>query len=182
MGVPAQELLQLDDWVIDFELTVNYSRLSMLGIALEASAISATWRLPKLLERWDWAGPNGSRPPEDDPREEGEWKIDLPDTDLCPRYVGKVVRNLRFGYSPIEVERRLMLAGMRPISALVDATNYVMLETGQPLHAFDADKLSGKTISARRSRKGESILTLDGEERPLAEGTLVIAKLKALLP
>jgi phenylalanyl-tRNA synthetase beta chain len=177
LGVPAQELLQLDDWVIDFELTVNFSHcLSMLGIALEASAISGNpVRLPKLLERWDWAGPNGSRPPEDDPREEGEWKIDLPDTDLCPRYVGKVVRNLRFGYSPIEVERRLMLAGMRPISALVDATNYVMLETGQPLHAFDADKLSGKTISARRSRKGESILTLDGEERPLAEGTLVIA-------
>lgn len=177
LGVPAQELLDLDDWVLDLDLTVNYSHcLCILGVALEASTISAMpARLPRLLEKWDWAGPLGSRAPRDDAQAKGQWDVVLPDPDLCPRYVGKSVTGLRFAYSPIQVERRLMLSGMRPVNAVVDATNYVMLETGQPLHAFDADKLSGKTIWARRSKPGESILTLDGEERPLAEGTLVIA-------
>ncbi|MGI6666260.1 MAG: phenylalanine--tRNA ligase subunit beta [Bacillota bacterium] len=177
LGLAAQEIIDLDDWVMDLDLTVNYSHcLSILGVALEASVLSGKpLKLPSLLEKWDWAGPWGSRRPEDDPEMPGEWKIELADPDLCPRYVGKLVRGVRQTYSPPEIERRLMLAGMRPISAIVDATNYVMLETGQPLHAFDADKLEGRVIWARRAKRGEAIETLDGEERPLDEGMLVIA-------
>ncbi|HHY75246.1 MAG TPA: phenylalanine--tRNA ligase subunit beta [Firmicutes bacterium] len=177
LGIPAQELFTLDDWVIELDLTVNFSHcLSIMGVAIEASALSGKpLKLPEVYRNWDWAGPYGSRRPADDPDVEGEWKVELPDPDLCPRYVGKVVREVRTAYAPIEVERRLMLAGMRPISAIVDATNYVMLECGQPLHAFDADRLEGKTIWARRARQGETIETLDGEERRLEEGMLVIA-------
>ncbi len=177
LGKTAQELLGLDDYVIELELTVNYSHcLSVLGVAIEASALSGVpLRLPPSLEKWGWASTEGSRPPKGARPYPGPIRIDLPDKDLCPRYAGKVVEGVRFAYSPAVIERRLQLAGMRPLSAIVDATNYVMLETGQPLHAFDLDKLEGNVISARRSRPGESIVTLDGETRSLAEGTLVIA-------
>lgn len=177
LGVSAQDVLGLDDWVIELELTVNYSHcLSILGVAIEAAALSGMpLRLPGVLEAWDWAGPAGSRPPQDDEPYRGNVRVALPDRDLCPRYVGKTVRDVGYAYSPVQVERRLMLAGMRPISAIVDATNYVMLETGQPLHAFDLDKLVGDLISARRSRPGETIVTLDGASHELKEGTLVIA-------
>ena len=177
LGMPAQEVLDLDDHVFDLELTVNYSHcLSILGVAIEVCALTGqNLRLPRVLEEWDWAGPRGSRPPSGDEPYRGHIRISLPDKDLCPRYVGKVVRNVGHVYSPIGVERRLMLAGMRPLSAIVDATNYVMLETGQPLHAFDLDTLVGDVVSARRSRRGESIATLDGQSHELQEGTLVIA-------
>ncbi|MGE5578488.1 MAG: phenylalanine--tRNA ligase subunit beta [Bacillota bacterium] len=177
LGVPAQDVLYLDDHVVELELTVNFSHcLSILGVALEVSAVTgAPLRLPRILEAWDWAGARGSRPPAGDPAQTGAFKVELPDRDLCPRYVGKVVRGVSLRYSPPDVERKLMLAGMRPISAVVDATNYVMLETGQPLHAFDLDTLKGGVICARRSRAGESIVTLDGESHGLEEGTLVIA-------
>jgi phenylalanyl-tRNA synthetase beta chain len=177
LGKRAQDLLGLDDYVIELELTVNYSHcLSVLGVAIEASALSgSTLKLPRSLERWGWASTEGSRPPHGMPPYMGPLRIDLPDRDLCPRYVGKVMEGVRFAYSPPVTERRLQLAGMRPISAIVDATNYVMLETGQPLHAFDLDKLQGNTISARRSVAGESIVTLDGENRSLVPGTLIIA-------
>jgi phenylalanyl-tRNA synthetase beta chain len=177
LGVRAQDVLDLDDWVFEFDLTVNYSHcLSILGLAIEAAAMAQRpLRLPRALEAWDWAGATGSRPPEGEEPYCGDIRVRLPDKDLCPRYVGKIVRDVRFAYSPVKVERLLMLAGMRPVSAIVDATNYVMLETGQPLHAFDLDKLVGDMISARRSRRGETIVTLDGASHELQEGTLVIA-------
>lgn len=177
LGKTAQELLGLDDYVIELELTVNYSHcLSVLGVAIEASALSGVpLKLPPSLDRWGWASAQGSKPPAGTLPYTGPLRIDLPDKDLCPRYVGKVMEGLRLAYSPVVIERRLQLAGMRPISAIVDATNYVMLETGQPLHAFDLDKIRGNVISARRSKPGEAIVTLDGESRPLAPGTLIIA-------
>lgn len=177
LGAGASELLGLDDWVIELELTVNYSHcLSILGVAIEASAMSGVpLNLPPVLRAWDWASPLGSRAPEKDEQYRGRIRVDLPDPQLCPRYVGKTIEGVSLSYSPVVMERRLSLAGMRPISAVVDATNYVMLETGQPLHAFDLDKLVGDIISARRSRRGESIVTLDGEAREIQEGTLVIA-------
>lgn len=177
LGTRAQDVLYLDDHVIELELTVNYSHcLSILGVAMEVSAMTgAPLRLPRILREWDWAGHTGSRRPAGDPAYAGTVRVDLPDKDLCSRYVAKIVKGTRHCYSPVEVERRLMLAGMRPISAVVDATNYVMLETGQPLHAFDLDTIVGGVISARRSRRGEAIVTLDGEHHELLEGTLVIA-------
>lgn len=176
LGKKAQDLLGLDDYVIELELTVNYSHcLSMLGVAMEAAALSgARLKLPKILDEWNWSGPKGSRPPVGR-KKEYDFEIELPDPDLCPKYVGKIVKNVTVGYSPVWMERRLMLAGMRPVNAVADVTNYVMLETGQPLHAFDLDSLEGRFLSARRSEPGETILTLDGESRDLLPGTLVIA-------
>lgn len=177
LGARIQDLLELDDYVFEFELTVNFSHcLSILGVAIEASALSgAPLRLPDILEEWDWAGSSGSRPSGLRERYQGEMSVVLPDRDLCPRYAAKSIKGVRFCYSPITIERRLMLCGMRPKSAVVDVTNYVMLETGQPLHAFDQDKLSGKTIFARRAHQGERLVTIDGDERELEPGMLVIA-------
>lgn len=95
--------------------------------------------------------------------------------DLCPRYAARVVRNVTIGTSPEWMQRRLSAAGMRPINSVVDVTNYVMLELGQPLHAFDLPLLRGSAIRVRRSAPGEAITTLDGAERPLTEGLLIIA-------
>lgn len=175
-GTDVKEIFELDDYVLDLELTVNYSHcLSILGVAIEASAMSGqTLKLPPVLERFGFADPNGSTHPEA-LESVKEIRIELPDPDLCPKYVGKIVRRVKVGYSPVTVERRLYLAGMRPVNSVVDATNYVMLETGQPLHAFDLSTLRGGVIAARRARAGEKIVTLDGEERTIPEGSLVIA-------
>jgi phenylalanyl-tRNA synthetase beta chain len=179
LGKPVQDVLGLDDYLLDLELTVNYSHcLSVLGVAIECAAMfNIPLKLPPTLTQWDWAGPKGSVPPSGYLEAQGdeEFTIELPDPDLCPRYVGKSVLGIKPHYSHVQIERRLMVAGMRPINAIVDATNYVMLETGQPLHAFDRDLISGKVVYARRSRRGEKLRTLDGEQREIQEGTLVIA-------
>ncbi len=177
LGKVAQDLLGLDDYVLELELTVNFSHcLSILGVAMEAAALAKTsLKLPKILKDWDWASHFGSRRPSGAKNYSGQFAVELPDPDLCPRYVAKGVRNVKVGYSPVWMERRLQLAGMRPINSIVDATNYIMLETGQPLHAFDLDRLEGGVLRPRRSKPGEVIVTLDGESRELAPGTLVIA-------
>jgi phenylalanyl-tRNA synthetase beta chain len=181
-GIPAGELFQLDDWVIELELTVNYSHcLGILGVAVEASALAKTpLKLPEILKKWDWAGAYGSVNPgkaeKGNANLEGPGiRIELPRPDLCPRYVGKIVDNVSFGYSPVNLERRLYLAGQRPLNLIVDVANYVMLETGQPLHAFDAGKLVGNVITVRPSEPGETLVTLDDEERALPENSIVIA-------
>ncbi len=101
--------------------------------------------------------------------------IEIRDEDLCSRYVGRVLRGVRLVESPDWLKQRLERCGVRPINAVVDATNYVLLETGQPLHAFDLDRLEGRTIVVRRAEKGEILVTLDGENRKLCTDDLVIA-------
>ncbi len=179
-GIPAGEIFQLDDWVFELELTVNYSHcLGILGVAIEASALAKTpLKLPGILQEWDWAGTYGSADPDKAGKGNVEGpgiRIELPREDLCPRYVGKIVDNVRFGYSPVNLERRLYLAGQRPLDLIVDIANYVMLETGQPLHTFDAGKLVGNIITVRPSEPGETLVTLDNEERVLPENSIVIA-------
>ncbi|HHY18182.1 MAG TPA: phenylalanine--tRNA ligase subunit beta [Firmicutes bacterium] len=176
-GIFAKRLFQLDDWVMELELTVNYSHcLGILGVALEASALAKTpLRLPGVLDEWNWAGPYGSIDPGNGRREDAGIKLRLPRPDLCPRYVGKVVKGVSFAYSPVELERRLYLAGQRPLNLIVDVTNYVMMETGQPLHAFDADKLLGDVITVRPAEPGEALVTIDEERRDLPENSIVIA-------
>lgn len=184
-GLPLDEFLDLDDYVFELELTPSFSHcLSIIGVAMELSAISGVpVRLPQTLASWSFLDPAGSRQAEDDrsavthesKSQRGMIEVVLEDPDLCPYYAGKTILDVKCGYSPIEVERRLYLAGMRPINALVDATNYAMLETGQPLHAFDLDKLAGDIIRVRLSRPGESIMTLDGVLRELPPESLVIA-------
>src|SRR5690606_10287381 len=104
--------------------------------------------------------------------------VTIEDPDLCPRYLAGIVERVKVGPSPDWMQERLTAAGMRPINNIVDITNYVMLEMGQPLHAFDLRKLSGGRIVVRRARPGERIRTIDGVDRELANDMLVIADAK----
>src|SRR5258708_29046399 len=100
--------------------------------------------------------------------------VTVEDPDLCPRYAARVIRNVRRGPSPKWIQDRLTAAGMRPVSNIVDVTNYVMLETGQPLHAFDLEKLGEQRIVVRRAKAGETLKTLDDADRTLTPDMLVI--------
>ncbi len=163
-GVSAVEALGLEDWTYDFDLTPNYAThcQSVLGIAREVDAA---------------AGCGLRRPEPGLPREaDGPVaEVTVEDPDLCPRYTAVVVEGLKVEPSPWWIQRDLLASGVRPINNVVDVTNYVMLETGQPLHAFDLDRLRDERIIVRRAREGENLVTLDGRERSLGEGDLVIA-------
>src|SRR4030043_1276756 len=104
----------------------------------------------------------------------GSIKIEIKDKNLCPRYIGAVLENIKVGPSPKWLKERLLVCGIKPINNIVDITNYVMLETGQPLHAFDARKTTGNII-ARKAKRGEKIKLLDESEKILTENNLVIA-------
>lgn len=162
LGVPLAE--HLGDTVIEFEITPNLVHaFSILGIAREVSALTrAPVTLPSHIDL-------SSLPP----GPENLVTIEAP--DLCPRYAGIVVKGIKVGPSPAWMQRRLNAAGLRPINVVVDVTNYVMLEWGQPLHAFDFDRLNGGRIVVRRARPGETIETLDHQERSLSPEMLVIA-------
>jgi phenylalanyl-tRNA synthetase beta chain len=148
--------------VIDFEITANRPDcLSHLGIAREAATI---WNLPLQLP--PLGGLDGSGP------ELVDVRLEAP--DLCPRYCAQVF-DVTIGPSPSWLADRLEAAGVRPISNIVDVTNYVMLEMGQPTHAFDIERLAGRTLVIRRARDGERMTTLDGVERELDAGMLLIA-------
>jgi phenylalanyl-tRNA synthetase beta chain len=148
--------------VIDFEITANRPDcLSHIGIAREASAI---WNL--ALQMPDLAMPPAG------PAEALEVRLD--DPDLCPRYCAQVFE-VRVGPSPDWLATRLEAAGVRPINNVVDVTNYVMLELGQPMHAFDLERLAGRALVIRRARPGERLRTLDGLDRELDPEMLVIA-------
>ena len=105
-------------------------------------------------------------------------KVEVKDKELCPRYVARVIDDVKIGPSPRWIQEKLKACGLRPISNVVDITNYVMLETGQPLHAFDLNKLASGKIIVRRAKKGEKIITLDDEKYDLDENILVIADQK----
>jgi len=150
------------DAVLDLEITTNRPDcLSVLGIAREVGTIYGTdLRMPAL-----W-------PDDDDQRD--PIAVTIEDADLCPRYVGALV-DVEVGPSPRWLAARLEAADVRPINNVVDVTNYVMLELGHPLHAFDLDRLAGPEIRVRRARAGETIRTLDGAQRRLEPEMLVIA-------
>ncbi len=138
--------------------------LSHVGIARElAAATERTVRLPEMTLDPAAVGPPITGVP-----------VDILDASLCRRYIARVVRNVRVGPSPQWLQRRLRAVGLRPINNVVDATNFVLMELGQPLHAFDLDRLSGPRIEVRPAPRGQ-LRTLDGEERPLLAGMLVIA-------
>ena len=163
IGTPLADYL--GDTVLDLDITPNRPDcLSVLGIAREVAALTGqTVREPPL----DY--PEEGRPAKE------RAKIEIADRDLCPRYCATIIDGVRIGPSPPWLQERLLAAGLRPISNVVDATNYVMLEVGQPLHAFDFSRIGGRRIIVRRTRPGESITTLDGSARPLAPDVLVIA-------
>ncbi len=147
--------------------------LSIFGIAREVVAILGDSCQPTpLFERLNALILN---PPAPDPGEVPQYAaVEILDPDLCPRYAARVIRDVRIAPSPVRVQQRLHAAGMRPINNIVDATNYVLLELGQPLHAFDLDTLQERRIVVRQAREGERIQTLDGREHAIKPPMLMI--------
>lgn len=160
-GVPDEK----DSRVLHTKVTPNRGDwLSMVGVAREISATTG-WKFRMLEPKAEGVLPETA----------SHIKISILDPDLCRRYIGIVVRNVKIKDSPDWMKNRLVRAGMRPINNIVDITNYVMLELGQPLHAFDYDMLKGREIIVRRAHEGETITSLDGAERYLQPDMLVIA-------
>ncbi len=163
-GTDVVTAFGLDDAVLDIEVTPNRPDfLSVLGIAREVSAATGT----------PLSSPD-THVMEDPEPAEGVATLEVADLERCPRYLARIIRDVRHVPSPIGVQARLFAAGMRPISAVVDATNYAMLEVGQPLHPFDLALLKGPGIVVRRARAGEKLVTLDGVERTFTDDDLLI--------
>jgi len=162
-GTPLADVLPLVEDVLLVESTGNRpDLLSVYGVAREAAALQAV--------------PLGRRPGSDPgPVPEGQVEVEVDDFEACPRYIGRLFRNVQIGPSPVWLKSRLLAAGMRPISNVVDITNYVMLALGNPLHAFDYETLHGGKIVVRHAKKGEKLRTLDGVERQLEPTDLLIA-------
>lgn len=164
-GQSIQEAIGLNDTVVEFEITSNRPDcFSVIGLARETAA---TFNLPLTLHEPKIKGGISSA--------DTRLEVDIKDKDLCSRYIAKVVKNARIAPSPRWMRERLRASGIRPINNIVDITNYVMLEYGQPLHAFDYRFIEGSKINVRRAVKGETITTLDGEVRELDQTMLVIA-------
>jgi phenylalanyl-tRNA synthetase beta chain len=164
VGANAPDLLGLNDEVMELDLTPNRSdALSMIGVAYEIAAILG--RDVKLPE------PQLSETAE---KTSEHISVRISAKEECQHYAARLVRNVKIGSSPLWMQNRLMAAGIRPINNIVDITNYVMLEYGQPLHAFDADRLDGGRINVRLAGQGEKIVTLDGTERELEPTMLLI--------
>ena len=166
-GQDIREVLGLTDSVVEFEITNNRPDcLSVIGLAREAAATFGaefTAREPVV---------HGCG---DSDRIENYLSIEIRDPALCPRYTARMVKNIRIEPSPAWLRRRLRASGIRPINNIVDITNYVMQEYGQPMHAFDYSCVGGSRIVVRRAENGESLMTLDGNNRNLTENMLVIA-------
>lgn len=166
-GQEIREALGYNDTCVEFEITPNRPDcLSVLGLAREAAA---TYGLPFAVREPVVKGCG------DGSRIEDSLSVEVQNPTLCPRYTAKMIKNVQVGPSPRWMRERLRASGVRPINNLVDITNYVMLEYGQPLHAFDASQIRGGRIIVRNAQPGESIETLDGNPRRLNEAMLVIA-------
>ena len=168
-GADARPLLGLDDVILDVTATANRAdALSMVGIAREVAALTgATVRLPEPAEI---LMPTGA----------SDLALKISPPQACPAYIGTVIEQIKIGPSPNWLQQRLQVAGVRPINNVVDITNYILLEWGQPLHAFDRDRLLAKTnedtltIGVRFAQSGESLKTLDGQTRTLSSQALLI--------
>jgi len=162
-GTSVDELWGYQDTVLDIEVTPNRPDwLSHLGVAREVAALYSTKVSP----------PPVLKPPANAER---GWKVEIEDFADCPRYTAHGAENLKIGPSPDWMQNRLRAIGLRPINNVVDITNYVLMELGQPLHAFDAERLSGDAIIVRRAGRKMSLTTLDDESRPVLADDLVIA-------
>ena len=164
LGADVRPIFGLDDTVIDFEILANRPDcLSVWGVAREtAAAMGTELKLPEIKVQevggdiHDFA------------------RVDVLESELCPRYAAKVVKNVRIGPSPAWLRQYLYAAGMRSINNVVDITNFIMLETGHPMHAFDLSKVRGKHIIVRKAESGEKLTTLDGKEYALNGTELMI--------
>lgn len=164
VGADAIEELGLHDVTFEYEITSNrVDCFGVIGIAREAAATFGKEFHPPVVT------PTGNAENASD-----YVKVTVKDTDLCPRYCARVVKNIKIAPSPKWMQRRLAAAGIRPINNIVDITNYIMEEYGQPMHAYDYDQLAGHEIIVRRATKDEKFVTLDDQERTLDENVLVI--------
>lgn len=165
-GQDITEVLDLKDEVVEYEITSNRPDcFSILGIAREAAATyDIPFHYPEISVKETAAGNAADYV-----------KVSIENAELCPRYVARVVKNVKIGPSPRWMRKRLRMAGVRPINNIVDITNYVMLEMGQPMHAFSIETIKDSHIIVRNAKEGESITTLDGVERKLDPSMLVIA-------
>lgn len=163
-GDPIEQVLGFGDKILCLELTPDRPDcLCMLGVAHEVAALTGNKvTMPRLS------------PTERGPVLEDMLRVDMEDSVLCPRYTARAVQEVTIGRSPLWMQLRLLKSGVRPISNVVDITNYVMWEFGQPLHAFDFDRLDSDRILVRRAKEGETLVTLDGLERRLDPEVLVI--------
>ena len=168
LGKDIVEVLDLKEEIIDFEITPNRPDcLSIEGLGREtAASLNKPFKNPRK---------NIDELQVPDKKEIEGLKVDITAPDLCYRYIARVVKNVKVGPSPDWMKKRLKACGMKSINNIVDITNYVMLEMGQPMHAFDINSISGKHITVRRAENGEKITTLDETERVLDEKDLVIA-------
>ena len=165
LGKVLTEALELDDVVLDIEITSNRGDcLSLMGIAREIAALTGNKLHPPS---WAIEEREGAA--------EKAFQVKIEEPDLCPYYSARLIRDVKVGPSPLWLWRKILLSGNRPINNVVDVTNYVMWEMGQPLHPFDYSCLANHTIIVRRARQGETLTTLDGIKRNLEADMLVIA-------
>ena len=165
VGTDMREVLDLNDCIIDFKITANRPDCNcFLGVAKEISVVLGT-KFNAPHPEYKTAGGDIN----------DYISVEVKNYDLCPRYIGRVVKNLRIKESPMWMQKAITAAGMRPINNIVDITNFVMLETGQPMHAFNYNDLADKKIIVRNARDGEKITTLDGKDYMLTPDMLVIA-------
>ncbi|MGN0514774.1 MAG: phenylalanine--tRNA ligase subunit beta [Lachnospiraceae bacterium] len=164
VGEDAVAYLGLKDTVFEYEITSNrVDCYSVIGIAREAAATFGKEFVPPVIKA------TGNSENVND-----YIKVTVKDTDLCPRYTARVVKNIKLAPSPQWMQRRLAASGIRPINNIVDITNYVMEEYGQPMHAYDLDTIAGREIIVRRANDGEEFVTLDGQTRKLDSSILMI--------
>ncbi len=164
VGTSAVEALGLNDAIFEYEITSNrVDCFSVVGIAREAAATFRKEFHPPVVT------PTGNAEDVND-----YIKVTVENTDLCPRYCARVVKNIKIGPSPKWMQRRLASVGIRPINNLVDITNYVMEEYGQPMHAYDLDTIADRHIIVKTAENGEKFTTLDGQERDMDENVLMI--------
>ncbi|MCC8017018.1 MAG: phenylalanine--tRNA ligase subunit beta, partial [Lachnospiraceae bacterium] len=169
VGADAVQALGLDDVTFEYEITSNrVDCFSVIGIAREAAATFGKEFHPPVVTE------TPSHPTDSGEQASDYIKVTVQDPDLCPRYTARIVKNIKIAPSPKWMQRRLAAAGIRPINNIVDITNYVMEEYGQPMHAYDYDTLAGHEIIVRRAAKGEKFTTLDGQERTMDENVVMI--------
>lgn len=164
VGENAVKALGLDDVVVEYEVTSNrVDCFSVVGIAREAAATFDKTFVPPVVKETG-----------NDEDVNDYVKVSVENTDLCPRYCARVVKNIKIGPSPKWMQRRLASVGIRPINNLVDITNYVMEEYGQPMHAYDLETIAGHQIVVKTAQDGETFTTLDGQERKMDKDVLMI--------
>ena len=164
IGQPLVELLDLNDYMLEFDLTPNRSdSMSAIGIARDVSALAGT-----TLKRPTIEFPEGKE------TSDSVIKVEIDSPDFCARYAGRVIRGVKVGPSPQWLRNKLIASGMRPINNVVDITNFVMIETGQPLHAFDLKYFKTGKVVVRRAKDGDKFVTLDEQERSVDSSVLLI--------